>query len=61
MTTAGEQGRLWSAHAADWAAQEAMEADGSVRLENEWRYLVSRASSRSAFTTAPESTMIARA
>jgi len=36
-------------------------ADGSVRLENEWRYLVSRASSRSAFTTAPESTMSASA
>ena len=27
MTTAEEQGRLWSAHAADWAAQEAMEPE----------------------------------
>ena len=27
MTTAAEQGRLWSAHAADWAAQEAMEPE----------------------------------
>ncbi len=35
--------------------------DGSVRLANEWHYLVSRASSRSAFTTAPDSTMMASA
>ncbi|MEZ0291718.1 MAG: hypothetical protein ACAH82_04220 [Solirubrobacteraceae bacterium] len=27
MTTAAEQGRLWSAHAADWAAQETMEPE----------------------------------
>ena len=27
MTAADEQGRLWSAHAADWAAQEAMEPE----------------------------------
>ena len=43
------------------AAAPFRRADGSVRLENEWRYLVSRASSRSAFTTAPESTMSASA
>ena len=36
------------------AAAPFRRADGSVRLENEWRYLVSRASSRSALTTAPD-------
>ena len=43
------------------AAAPFRRADGSVRLENEWRYLVSRASSRSALTTAPDNTISASA
>ena len=68
VRSAGPMAAAAEAHGAD-AVAGAVRAgaapfrrpDGSVRLENEWRYLVSRASSRSAFTTAPESTMIASA